>query len=66
MMARLKWCLDSLSTNQPKKNVVKVAPPLTKLSGSAYAGPTCTAEMGWELQALTYVFSLICFLYLLI
>ena len=36
MMARLKWCLDPHSPYQLNKNVVKVGPPLTKLSGPAH------------------------------
>ena len=35
-MARLKRHLDNCSPHQTKKNVVKVGPPLTKLSGSAH------------------------------
>ena len=33
---RLKWYLDLPSPNQLKKNIVKVGPTLTKLSGSAH------------------------------
>ena len=38
MIARLKWYLDPPSPHQlkKKKNIVKVGPPLTKLSGSAH------------------------------
>ena len=36
MMARLYWYLDHLSHHQQKKYVVKVGPPLKKLSGSAH------------------------------
>ena len=36
MMARFQWCSDPLSPHQ-LKNVVRVGPPLTKLSGSAHA-----------------------------
>ena len=37
--ARFMWYLDPLSTHQleSKKNVIKVGPPLSKLSGSEYA-----------------------------
>ena len=37
MVARLRWYLDPLSFHQLKKNVVKVGPPLTKLSGYVHA-----------------------------
>ena len=36
MMARLYWYLDHLSHDQQKKYVVKVGPPLKKLSRSAH------------------------------
>ena len=35
MMARFKWYFDHLSPHQ-LKNIVKVRPPLTKVSGSAH------------------------------
>ena len=37
MIARLKWYLDPSSPHQLKNKVVKVEPPLTKLSGSMHA-----------------------------
>ena len=37
MIARLKCYLDPPTPLKKKKNVVKVGPPLTKLSGSAHA-----------------------------
>ena len=36
MMARFSWYLDPLAPHQLKKHVVRVGPPLTKLSGSAH------------------------------
>ena len=36
MLVRLWWYLDPLSYYQIKKNIVKVGPPLKKLSGSAH------------------------------
>ena len=37
MMARLQWYMDPRSSHKLKKNnLVKVVPPLTKLSGSAH------------------------------
>ena len=42
MMARLLWYIDPISPDQLKKNVVKVGPPLTTLSGSAHAQPQNT------------------------
>ena len=38
-MARLLWYLDRSSPHQQNKPVVKVGPPLTKLSGSAHGQP---------------------------
>ena len=40
LMARLKWYLDPSSPHQTynKEKVVKVRPPLRKLSGSAHDG----------------------------
>ena len=35
MMARFKWYFDHLSSQQ-LKNIVKIRPPLTKVSGSAH------------------------------
>ena len=35
-MAHLLWYLDPLSPYPKKKNIVKIGPPLTKLSGSAH------------------------------
>ena len=37
MFAQLLWYWDPLYPTQLKKNVVKVGPPLTKLSGSVHA-----------------------------
>ena len=37
MLARIWWYLDPLFPHQLRKNVAKVGPPLTKLSGSAHA-----------------------------
>ena len=40
MMARFLWYLDPLSSHkkEKEKNVVKVGPPLAKLSGSGHEG----------------------------
>ena len=39
MMARLLWYLDRSSPHQQNKPVVKVGPPLTKISGSVQEQP---------------------------
>ena len=40
MMACLWWYLDRLSPHKLRKNVVKVGPPLAKLSGSVQDAQT--------------------------
>ena len=40
MLAHLWWYLDRLSPHQLRKNVVKVEPPLAKLSGSVQDAQT--------------------------
>ena len=47
MMVRLKWYLDPPSPCQLKKNVVKVEPPLTKLSGSTHANNEGCNDTVW-------------------
>ena len=54
-MARLKWYLDPLSphhlkkedknSNNNEKNVVKVGPPLTKLSGSMHGEASAQSDL---------------------
>ena len=54
MMARLYWYLDPPSPHKLKKeekNVVKVGPPLTKLSGSAHISQQ-QLSIAWRLNML--------------